>query len=376
MARRHRAVLMLGLGLLALTSGAAYLPEAAARGLVATERSVVEDVRLSGAGATFPESLYKRWVVEFQKASPHVQVDYRAIGSSGGIRALTDKTAAFAGSDAPLTKKDMEGFGGEGKVIELPMVAGGLVPAYNVPGVEKPLNFTGAVLADIYLGKITNWNDPRLAELNPGVGLPDLAITPAYRSEGSGTTFVFTSYLCTQSPEFKDAVGSGKQVSWPRGQGGQGNPNVAAIVAQTRGAIGYVEQNYATMNKIAFGAVKNAHGEFVLASPERVAKATASAFDKPREDGRLIANVWNAPDAGAYPISALTYIMVYSDLGNLKSRDEAAGLVQYLRWCLNEGQSSASTLDYAPLAEGARRKVLAVLDTVTFKGESLSGAGK
>lgn len=356
---------------LALIVGAGgILPPTAAEASAA--RATAREVRLAGAGATFPESLYKRWVVEYQKAAPTVAVDYRAIGSGGGIRAITDKTVAFAGSDAPLTKKEIEAVGGEGVLVELPMVAGGVVPAYNVPGVDQPLNFTGEVLADIFMGKIAKWNDPKLAELNPGVKLPDLAILPAYRSDGSGTTFVWTSYLATQSQTFKDRVGTGKQVKWPVGQGGQGNPSVAAIVSQTQGAIGYIEQNFATMNRIPYGAVKNAAGKFVKASPESVKVATASAFEKPREDGRLIANIWNGAGEGAYPIAGFTYIIVYRDLRNLGGEQEAKALTDYLRWSLTEGQRFASEMDYAPLDSGVREQVLGALDALTFKGQPLS----
>lgn len=328
----------------------------------AAARPVAADIRLSGAGATFPESLYKRWAVEYEKVAAGVKIDYRGIGSGGGIRAISDKTVAFAASDAPLSKKEIEAAGGEGVLVELPMVAGGVVPAYNVPGLDKPLNFTGAILADIFLGKITNWNDPRLAEINPGVKLPDLTIMPAYRSDGSGTTFVWTSYLATQSEAFKDQVGVGKSVKWPAGQGGQGNPNVAAIVSQTQGAIGYIEHNFATMNKIAYGAVKNPAGRFVLASPKSIGVATASALSTPRPDKRLIANIWNSPAPDAYPVAALTYVIVYNDLRTAGGPEAAKALTDYLRWCLTDGQRLAADMDYAPLDSALREQTLSRLE--------------
>lgn len=341
-------------------------------GAAAPAARAAEDVRLSGAGATFPETLYKKWVVDFQKAQPKVRVDYRAIGSGGGIKSISDKAVAFAGSDAPLNKKELDGMGGADKVLELPVAAGGLVPAYNLPEVTSPINFTGELLADIYLGKITNWNDPRLAAINSGVQLPDRPIVPAYRSDSSGTTFVWTSYLATQSTPFKETVGVGKQVSWPVGQGAPGNANVATIVSQTPGAIGYVEESFAAMNNIAFGKVKNPSGAFVLASPAAVSHATSGAFEKPRDDGRLIANIWNSPKAEAYPISALTYVIVYRDLGNLSSKAEAQALVDYLRWCLTTGQPMAAELHYAPLDDATRAQVLKALTGLTFKGEPLN----
>src|SRR3954453_2245015 len=235
-------------------------------------------VRLNGSGATFPEPLYKRWIGEVEKARG-IQVDYTGIGSGGGIKDITSKTVAFAGSDAPMNAKEVEKFGGASALVEIPSVAGGVVPAYNLPGVAS-LNFTGEVLAEIYMGKISMWNDAKLAQLNPGVKLPGTPITPAWRTDGSGTTFVWTSYLATQSPEFKDTVGASKQVEWPTGQGGKGNPGVAAVVQQTPGAIGYIELNYAEQNKIAYGVVKNKDGKFVKASAASISAAGAGAAEK------------------------------------------------------------------------------------------------
>ena len=262
--------------------------------------------------------------------------------------------------------------GGEENIVEIPTCAGAVVPAYNVPGVSGDINFSGEVLADIFLGKVSKWNDPALAALNPGVNLPDLAITPAWRTDGSGTTFVFTNYLATQSPTFKRTVGLGKQVKWPIGQGGKGNEGVAAAIQGTKGAIGYIEQNYANANNIAYGAVKNASGQFVKASAQSVSAAGDGAAAG-MAGNILAAEIWNQPGDEAYPIAAFTYIVVYKDLNNLKSKAEAQALVDFLSWATTgEGQSVVSQLDYAPLGPAVQAKIAETLGSVTYKGEALT----
>src|SRR5258706_401998 len=191
--------------------------------------AVRAETKLQGGGATFPNPIYQRWVTEYQKAHPDIKIDYQSIGSGGGIKGITDKTFDFAGSDAPMSKKELEAAGGADKIVQVPSCAGGVVPAYNVPGAKGDLNFTGELLADIFMGKVNNWNDAKIAALNSGQALPNLPITPAWRSDGSGTTFVWTNYLCTQSEDFKGNIGMGKQVSWKLGQGGKGSEGVAAI---------------------------------------------------------------------------------------------------------------------------------------------------
>ncbi len=230
------------------------------------------DIKLQGAGATFPNPLYQRWVTEYQKLHPDIKIDYQSIGSGGGIKNLTDKTVDFCGSDAPMSAKEKEAAGAE--VVHLPTVAGSVVLAYNLPDVGGDMKLTGPMIAEIYMGKISKWNDPRIVDLNKDLKLPDLAITPAYRTDGSGTTFVFTNYLATQSDQYIEAVGAGKQVKWPVGQGGKGNEGVTAVVQGTKGAIGYIELNYATANKIPYAQVKNKAGKFVKASPDTVSAAS------------------------------------------------------------------------------------------------------
>ncbi len=327
--------------------------------------------RLQGAGATFPAPFYKRLVVVYQGIHPHVLIDYQSMGSGGGIQAITDQTVHFCGSDAPMNEKELERVGGAENILEFPACAGGVAPTYNVPGVTAPLKFTGKLLCDIYLGKVSQWNDPAIVAINPGVPLPDLAITPVWRTDGSGTTFIFTSYLATQSEEFATTVGFGKQVQWPFGQGGKGNEGVTAVVQQTAGGIGYVEQTYAENNRLLSGEVQNKAGKFVKASPESISAASAGPAGK-MEGQILAADIWDQPAADAYPIASFTYLIVYKDLKNLSSKKSAQDLVSFLWWTVHEGQQHARELGYAPLAPEVQAKVAEVLKGVTYKGERLS----
>ena len=346
---------------------------AASVGAVSSARA---DVTVSGAGATFPEPLYSKWAAEYHEAHPDVKLNYNGIGSGGGIKGITDKTLDFAGSDAPMNKKEIEAVGGPGAVIEFPSCAGAVVPAYNLPGVNVELKFTGAVLADIYLRKITKWTDPAIAALNPGVSLPDQVILPVSRSDGSGTTFVFTSYLSTQSPDFMNKVGVGKLVTFPGGgAAGKGTAGVAALVKDTVGAIGYIELQYGVDNQIPFGAVQNAAGEFIKATPESVSKAGEGAVDH-LTGAQLTANIWNQKLQGAYPIATFTYLIAYKDLRNLKTPEQAQSLVNFLFWATHEGQATAAKSSYAPLSAGVQKKVEAVLAAFTYQGKPVIPAAK
>jgi phosphate transport system substrate-binding protein len=329
------------------------------------------DTRLQGAGATFPAPLYQRWIAEYQQVKPDVKIDYQAIGSGGGIKGITDKTIDFAGSDAPMNKTEQAAAGGAENIIEIPSCAGGVVPAYNLPGIDKDINFTGEVIANIYMGKITNWNDPEIAKSNPDIKFPDLAITPAWRTDGSGTTFVFTNYLATQSKEFPTAVGVSKQVKWPIGAGGKGNAGVAQVVQQTPGAIGYLEQNYADKNKIQYGTVQNKAGKFVKASPVSVSAAGDAAVET-MKGNLLAAKIWNQSGDNAYPISSFTYLIVYKDLNNIKSKEQAEALVQFLTWAIHDGQKFNTDLDYAPLSDGVQKKADEALKTISFGGSPVA----
>jgi phosphate transport system substrate-binding protein len=331
-------------------------------------------IRLQGAGATFPAPFYKRLVVAYQGSHPDVLIDYQSIGSGGGIRAITDKTVHFAASDAPMSKSELEAVGGAEAIIEFPSCAGGVVATYNVPGVKDDLKFDGKLLAEIYMGKVSKWNDAAIAKLNPGVQLPALAITPVWRTDGSGTTFIFTSFLATQSEDFKTTVGTGKQVQWPTGQGGKGNEGVTAVVQQTAGGIGYVEQSYADNNHLMHGSMQNKDGRFVKASVESVSAAGAEPAAK-MSGNVLAADLWNQPGEKAYPIASFTYLIVYKDLRNVPERASAQALVSFLWWAVHDGQKSATELGYAPLAPEVQRKVEEALRLVTFKGEALKSGG-
>lgn len=346
---------------------------ALAAAILLTGTIAVAEVKLQGGGATFPNPIYQRWVNMYQQSHPDVKIDYQSIGSGGGIKGITDKTFDFAGSDAPMSDKELAAAGGDDNIVQVPSVAGGVVAAYNLPGIDQPLKFTGEILSDIYLGVISKWNDPAIASANPGVNLPNLTITPAWRTDGSGTTYVFTNYLSTQSSEFTQQIGTGKQVSWPLGQGGKGNEGVAAVVKQTPGALGYLEQNYADKNDIAYAMMKNKDGHFVKCSPESVSNAGAGAVAE--MNGHVLkANLWNQSGAEAYPIASFTYLITYKDLNNVKSKQQAQALVDYLWWATHDGQKVAAELDYAPLAPDVVKKVEEALKSITYNGEAIEPA--
>jgi phosphate transport system substrate-binding protein len=333
--------------------------------------STTGTTRLQGAGASFPAPFYKRLVVEYEHLHPDVQIDYQSKGSGGGIQAITDKTVHFCGSDAPMNKKELEGVGSAESIVEFPSCAGGVVPTYNVPGVKGTLKFTGKLLADIYLGKVGRWNDSAIVKLNADVQLPDLAITPVWRTDGSGTTFIFTNYLATQSEEFKTTVGLGKQVQWPFGQGGKGNEGVTAVVQQTAGGIGYVEQSYADNNHLSSGEMQNKDGKFVKASSKNVSAAGAGPAAK-MQGQVLAADIWDQPGEKTYPIASFTYLIIYKDLENLSDKKSAQDLVSFLWWVTHDGQKLATELGYAPLAPEVRAKVEQALKVVNYRGEALT----
>ncbi|MDB5304290.1 MAG: pstS, partial [Phycisphaerales bacterium] len=321
----------------------------------------------------FPAPIYQRWVTEYQKAHPGVQIGYEAIGSGGGIKGITQKTFDFAGSDAPMSKKEIAAAGGADAIVEIPTVAGAVVVAYNLPNFQGPLKLDGPALAEIYLGTIKSWNDPKIAALNAGATLPNLPITTVHRTDGSGTNFIFTNYLATQSPTFADKVGTGKQVEWPNGTGGPQNAGVAQVVQATPGSVGYMELAYAKQNKIAFADMKNKDGKFVTATAEAVSQAGEGAVEH-LKGNQLAANIWNQPGEKAYPLASFTYIIVYKDLGYLKDENKAKGLAEFLHWATTDGQKLAGDLDYAPLSPGVQKKVEAALDTLTWGGKPVAAA--
>ncbi len=296
---------------------------------------------INAAGATFPAPIYQKWFEEFHKLHPDVQINYQPIGSGGGIKQLTEGTVDFGASDMPMTDQQI----GAMKVhpLHFPTVLGGVVLTYNIPGVSQSLKFTPDVIAGIYLGQITKWNDSKIKAQNPGLNLPGSDIVVVHRSDGSGTTFVFTDYLSKVSGEWKGKVGANTSVQWPAGLGGKGNDGVAGLVKQTPGSVGYVELIYAVNNHMPYGQVKNAAGKYVTASFDTVTAAAASVKDMPR-DFRV--SITNAPGAGAYPISTFTWLLIPSRIADANKRNEIA---EFLKWMLGPGQKDAQPLSYAPL---------------------------
>ena len=311
-------------------------------------------IQITGAGATFPYPLYSKWFDEYRKLHPDVQINYQSIGSGGGIRQITNRTVFFGATDGPMTDQQLKG--APAPILHLPTVLGAVVPVYNVPNLSTELKFSGAVLADIFLGKITKWNDSAIAKLNPGLPLPASDITVVHRSDGSGTTYIWVDYLAKTSDEWKSKVGVNTSVSWPVGVGGKGNEGVAGLVRQMPGALGYVELIYAVQNSIRYGAVQNASGEFVKASTDSVTAAAAASASNIPDDFRV--SITNASGAGAYPISSFTWLLLYE---NPSEKAQAKAMVEFVKWALTDGQSFASELGYAPLPEAlVRRELLAL----------------
>ncbi len=317
--------------------------------LVSSVVCQVHAQKLTGAGATFPYPIYAKWFSEYSAQHPGVQINYQSIGSGGGIRQVTAGTVDFGASDGPMTDEQLAQ--SKIKIVHIPTVLGAVVPIYNLPGVSAELKFSPDVLADIYLGKITNWNDSRIAKDNPGVKLPDVKINVVHRSDGSGTTYIFTDYLSKVSADWKNSVGKNTAVPWPIGIGAKGNEAVAGMVRQLPGTIGYVELIYALQNKIPFGYIKNSAGNWVKGSIEGVTEAAASVKNIP-PDYRV--SITNAPGKNAYPISSFTWLLIPT-----QSQDAAKSkaLKDFLTWMLDHGQSEVSALYYAPLPSAVSDKV-------------------
>jgi phosphate transport system substrate-binding protein len=320
------------------------------------------DVDLTGAGATFPYPLYSKWIAEYAKVDAHVHINYQSIGSGGGIKQITEKTVDFGASDAPMKDEEL---GKAPGILHIPTTLGAVVVSYNLELKDK-LKLTPEIITGIYLGDIKTWDDKAIAAANPGVKLPSDPISVAYRSDGSGTTAVFTSYLATVSPAWKDKVGAGKSVSFPVGSGAKGNEGVAGLVKTTPGTIGYVELAYAKQTGLAFAQVQNAAGKFIDASPDSVSAAAASVADKMPDDFRV--SIVNAPGDAAYPISSFTYLLVYQDAGDAV---KGKALAQFLWWAIHDGQKLGAPLDYAPLPAAVVTKEEAKLHTLTAKGQAL-----
>jgi len=309
----------------------------------------VSQTTLNGAGATFPNPMYSKWFSEYHKLHSDVQMNYQPIGSGGGIHQVIVGTVDFGASDMPMTDDQLKE--AKFKVLNIPTVLGAVVPAYNIPGVTGEVKFTPEALAGIFLGTISKWNDKAITGPNPGVNFPDQEIIVVHRSDGSGTSFIWTDYLSKISADWKSQVGSGTSVKWPKGLGGKGNEGVAGSVRQLKGAIGYVELIYAVQNNISFGSVKNSSGNFLKASLEGVTAAAASA---PKMPADFRVSITNAPGKDAYPISSFTWLLIPAE-----SKDPAKGkiLSDFLNWMVTDGQKMTSALSYAPLPDNVAQKV-------------------
>ena len=324
--------------------------------LIALATSAVAQTKLNAAGATFPYPIYSKWFNEYHQQHPEIEINYQSIGSGGGIAQLKAGTVDFGASDMPLKDDMVKQM--PMSILQLPTVLGSIVPAYNIPGVNAELKFTPQIIAGIYLGEITTWNDKAIAAANPGVKLPATSIVVIHRSDGSGTTFVFTDYLSKISSEWKSRVGSNTSVSWPVGLGAKGNEGVAGMIRQMEGGFGYVELIYALQNKITFGPVQNASGNFVKASLESTTAAAAGAKMSPN-DFRV--SITNAPGKDAYPIASFTYLLIPTQW---KDGTKEKATVGFLDWMLNSGQTMTTQLNYAPLPDSVKEKEIAAIKAI------------
>lgn len=321
-------------------------------------------VSLQGAGASFPNPLYQKWLSEYGKVHATVKIDYQSIGSGGGIKQLKEQTVDFGASDAPMKDEDLKSAPGE--IVHIPTVLGAVVITYNLNGVNQPLKFSPEVVADIFLGKIKVWNDPKIVADNAGVTLPARDITVVHRSDSSGTSAVFTDYLAKISPEWKEKGGAGTSPSWPIGIGGKGNEGVTGQVKNTPNTIGYVELAYAVQNKLPVAQVKNASGSYIQPSVDAVTAAASASVATTPEDLRV--SITNAAGPQAYPISSYTYILVYK---NQKDTAKGKALVDFLWWGIHDGEKFAKDLQYAPLPAEIVTRAEAKINSITADGKTL-----
>jgi len=336
----------------------------AALGFIGCANNTGGEVRLQGAGATFPNPLYQKWLSEYGKLNANVKIDYQSIGSGGGIKQIQARTVDFGASDAPMNDAELKASPAE--LIHIPTVLGAVVLTYNLQGVSKPLRFSPDVIADIFLGKITKWNDPRIKADNADASLPSAEITVVHRAEASGTSFVFSDYLSKVSADWKQKVGADKSPNWPVGQGGKGNEGVTGQIKQQPNTIGYVELAYAVQNKLPVALVKNASGVFVEPSVDAVTAAAAASAATTPDDLRV--SITNANGAGVYPISSYTYILAY------KAQSDATKgktLVDFLWWGIHDGEQFAKDLQYAPLPDEIIKRAEAKINSITAGGKPL-----
>ena len=346
-------------------------------------------ITINGAGATFPFPLIDTWRVEYQSVNPSVNINYQSIGSGGGVRQFTERTVDFGASDAPLTEEEVQGL--PSTPVHIPETIGSVVAAYNIPGIDKGLKLTGPVLADIFAGKITRWDDPRIIELNSGLSLPSADIVTIHRSDGSGTTFIWTSYLSQVSPEWNQTVGAGKSVQWTVGLGASGNEGVSNTILSTPNSIGYVELTYALTTGMDYASLMNSAGNFVeptVASTQAAAQnaiimngtgtgtnttttTSGSAISLPSGDQSWThVSLLDAPGADSYPIASFSYLLLYKELStNIDSIENAQALAQFVNWAITDGQQFASPLHYVPLPDSVVQHNQQTLRSLTFNGQ-------
>ena len=329
--------------------------------------AVAQSVDLTGAGATFPYPIYSKWFNDYAQATG-IKINYQSIGSGGGIRQLSEQTVDFGASDSPMSDQELANAKG-GAVLHFPTVMGAVVITYNIPGVAKPLNLTGALIADIFSGKVTKWNDAQIVAQNRGVALPNSDILVVHRSDGSGTTYIFSDYLTAVSPDWSSTLGKGKEIKWPVGLGGKGNEGVAGQVKQTPGAIGYVELAYAKQNKLPYANIRNAAGRYVTPTIASVTAAAAGMKLPSNTDYRV--SIVNAPGKDSYPISSMTWLLVYQ---NQLDRVKGQKLVDFLRWAYTSGEKSAEALDYAPLPAALRARLEKRLASINLGAAQVGAA--
>lgn len=344
---------------LALVAAACSSNNDSGSGSSSSDGGAFTGVALTGAGATFPDPIYEQWFQDFQGVESGAQINYQAIGSGGGIEQFTAQTVDFGASDAPMQTDEISALPAE--AIEIPTVLGGVAVAYNLPGVDSGLKLDGTTVSDIFQGKITKWNDPAIAGLNPGVSLPDMDISVVHRSDESGTTFVFTSWLASQSASWKKDVGADKAVQWPTGQGGDGNDGVAAAMTQTEGSIGYLSYDFAVTSQLGVAQIKRNDGTYVAPSIDSIS-AAGGILKFPISP---TTNILNSAAPGAYPISSSTYLLIYKD-----QTDQSKGqtLIDFVNWALTSGQATVKQLNYSPLPPEIAQQALDQLKQVTYQG--------
>jgi len=324
---------------------------------MAVSLAFADSTLINGAGATFPYPIYSKWFDEYGKANPGVMFNYQSIGSGGGIKQITAKTVDFGASDGPMTMDQLTA--APGRIYHIPTVMGAVVIAYNLEGVAKGLKLSGDVLADIYLGKITQWNDSRITEQNAGVNLPGSSIVVVHRSDGSGTSYIFTDYLSKVSSEWNGKVGKATSVNWPLGLGGKGNEGVAGMLKQTPGGIGYVELAYAKENNLPYAFMKNQSGAYI----EPTLASTSKAADGAVIPDDFRASIVNSPNPEAYPIASFTWLLIYKQMDD---HTKGAAIVNFIKWAITDGQKYAEDLDYAPLPANVVQMIQQKLDQVKY----------